>query len=91
MATRTAKALAPAPTPRRISATEYAIDSFTNTLDGYRMTLGEHGWACTCQGFHYNRRCKHVARLHVHLSAGQHKSVTAAKGLTLEDLFRDVA
>jgi hypothetical protein len=84
------KAITQAPTPRRISDTHYAIDSFTDTLKGYDLHMGEHGWTCTCMGYGYNRKCKHIARLHDHLSA-QRNSPARKTGLKLEDLFADVA
>ena len=74
-----------APQPVRISADHYRIDSFTYTLHAYDLRRNEHGaWECSCQGFHYNRRCKHVRTLMAHL--GERERV-APVGLTLHDLF----
>jgi hypothetical protein len=81
------KAITTAPVPFRVSDSHYRIDSFTHTLHAYDLHNGPHGWECSCQGFHYNRRCKHVGTLMAHL--GQRERRTDA-GLKLEDLFRDM-
>jgi hypothetical protein len=82
---------------RKVSDTEYIVDSNTYTLLPYFVRYDRGNWTCTCAGYYYNFRCTHIAEImgHIHdeaaatATAPERKERTAPAGLKLEALFPD--
>lgn len=84
-ATPKTKQLTTAPVPRLVGPNHYKIDSASRTLVSYDMTLEEHGWACTCEGYHYRFNCRHIHTLLRHLA--DQPRLAKREAVTLESLF----
>lgn len=47
----------------KVSDVHYWTESRTVTLATHDLTLGEYGWECDCEGFHFKATCEHVRQL----------------------------
>ncbi len=77
----------------KISDVHYWTENRRVTLggDGHDLTMGEHGWQCTCEGYFYRYDCEHVRQLNLQLYGPPlvmpAREAVGRPNLRLEDLF----
>ena len=73
---------------RKISNDHWVHDSTSQTLVAYDLRPNELGeWECTCRGYAYNRKCKHLTKLLPLLGVAVVEAPKPKPRILLEDLF----